>query len=387
MIIEKEGEEKGEEKGDPPPLPEESLRSTKKVRIQANGEEEGEGCKDTVADVIMEEQGASGGISYRNKLLNLDSKGRDRRDVEEVVITEADFQITREGDIPSIEFSKEVRDVLAKGMEKTLVIKLLGRSITYGDLLNRTQAIWQVKGFYQLVDVGGGFFFATFDLAEDYLKVLTGGPWVIFGLSFRYYHKSTLRAIGKLLGEVVKIDYRKETRGRGRYARIAILVDLQQPLVPWIKVDGKAYGVEYEEAAITTQAIKENIAGINERIIMVDGVGPVIDHRASSRGTSDLHVRVSTQQGRPKPKGGKPSPVKEYRKKAPSNGPGAQSPPQSATVSLAQSISSVAIKGDSVEGMNPSGVSPCSILPQDGCSTDPIVSNMALATIFATSYI
>ncbi|KAI9112897.1 hypothetical protein K1719_016011 [Acacia pycnantha] len=37
-----------------------------------------------------------------------------------------------------------------------------------------------------------------------------------------------------------------ENRGRGKYARIAVLIDLQQALVPWIKVDGKTYGVEYE---------------------------------------------------------------------------------------------------------------------------------------------
>ncbi|KAI9084414.1 hypothetical protein K1719_033604 [Acacia pycnantha] len=110
------------------------------------------------------------------------------------------------------------------------------------------------------------FYFASFDLEEDYSKALTGGPWMIFGayltvqpwsldfgpssfaiskvvawvrlprLSFRYYHKSTLRAIGTLLGGVVKIDYMMETRGRGKYACIAILIDLLKPLVPWIKV-------------------------------------------------------------------------------------------------------------------------------------------------------
>ncbi|KAI9070866.1 hypothetical protein K1719_047172 [Acacia pycnantha] len=46
------------------------------------------------------------------------------------------------------------------------------------------------------------------------------------------------------LGSVVKIDYSTETRGRGQYARIAVLLDLQQPLVPWIKVDGKGYGIQ-----------------------------------------------------------------------------------------------------------------------------------------------
>ncbi|KAI9072052.1 hypothetical protein K1719_045991 [Acacia pycnantha] len=137
-------------------------------------------------------EGGGGGTSYRNKLLNL-SDG---------------------------------------GMERTLVIKLLGRSVTYFDHLNRTRTLWRLKGSFQLIDGEGGFFFATFDLEEDYTKVLIGGPWMIFGaylivqpwtiafdprtaklsnavvwlrisgLSFRYYHKGTLRAIGRLLGEV-----------------------------------------------------------------------------------------------------------------------------------------------------------------------------------------
>ncbi|KAI9114162.1 hypothetical protein K1719_014812 [Acacia pycnantha] len=71
--------------------------------------------------------------------------------------------------------------------------------------------------------------------------------WVrLPGLSFRYYHKSTLRLIGALLGEVVKIDYKTESRGRGKYARMAVTIDLQKALVPSIKVNGKSYRVEYE---------------------------------------------------------------------------------------------------------------------------------------------
>ncbi|KAI9089782.1 hypothetical protein K1719_029075 [Acacia pycnantha] len=224
----------------------------------------------------MGERVSTGGPSYRNKLLNLGRNDQTSRGQMEVVVTEKDFLIGKDGEIPSIDFSKGVREALMKGMEKTLIIKLLGRTINYGELLKRTRSLWQPKESYQLVDMEGSFYFATFDLEEDYIKVLTGGPWMIFGayltvqpwsldfdprgtmiskvvawaripgLSFRYYHKSTLRAIGKLLGEVIKIDYMTESRWRGKYARIAVLMDLQQPLVPWIKVDGKSYGVEYE---------------------------------------------------------------------------------------------------------------------------------------------
>ncbi|KAI9084524.1 hypothetical protein K1719_033512 [Acacia pycnantha] len=265
-----------EEKTGAPPLLEESLRSTKKVRIREDGEVEGGHGELDDSDVVMKDEGVTGAISYRAKLLNLTQTGKKQQPTGEVVVTENDYLISRDGNIPVIEFSKEVRAVLVQGMEKTLIIKVLGRSIMSRDLLTRTQALWRLKGSYQLVDMEGGFFFASFDLEEDYTKVLTGGPWMVFGaylavqpwsidfdprttkvsnvvvwvripgLSFRYYHKSTLRAIGMLLGDVVKLDYTTETRGRGRYARIAVMVDLQNPLIPWIKVDGRTYGIEYE---------------------------------------------------------------------------------------------------------------------------------------------
>ncbi|KAI9111022.1 hypothetical protein K1719_017897 [Acacia pycnantha] len=263
----------------PPSLPTDSLRSTKKVRIRpegANGGLTGGLMEPDGTDVCMVETESSGAASYRNKLLNMNGGGGARPPKGELVVSEKDYRIDQEGEMPSIEFSLEVREALVKGMENTLVTKLLGRSITYGDLLRRTQILWHLKGSYQLIDMEGSFYFAIFDLEEDYIKVLTGGPWTVFGayltvqpwtvdfdpkttaistvaawvrvhgLSFRYYHKTTLRAIGKLLGEVVKIDYMTESKGRGRYARIAVLIDLQKPLVPWILVDGKTYGVDYD---------------------------------------------------------------------------------------------------------------------------------------------
>ncbi|KAI9111837.1 hypothetical protein K1719_017527 [Acacia pycnantha] len=204
-----------EEKSGASPLSEESLRSTKKVRIREDGEVGGGHGDLGGSDVVMADEGANGAVSYRAKLLNLTQTGKEQQTTGEVVVTEKDYLISRDGNMPVIEFSKEVRAVL-------------------------------VQGSYQLVDMEGGFYFASFDLEEDYMKVLTGGPWMVFGLSFRYYHKSTLRAIGKLLGDVVKLDYTTKTSGRGRYARIAVIVDLQNPLIPWIKVDGRTYGIEYE---------------------------------------------------------------------------------------------------------------------------------------------
>ncbi|KAI9120434.1 hypothetical protein K1719_007467 [Acacia pycnantha] len=94
--------------------------------------------------------------SYRSKLLNLDGGGTDLQSQKEVIdLNESDFQISKEGDIPAIAFSETVRVALSKGMERTLIIKALGRLITYYELKARIQALWQPKGSFGLVDMEG----------------------------------------------------------------------------------------------------------------------------------------------------------------------------------------------------------------------------------------
>ncbi|KAI9098368.1 hypothetical protein K1719_024993 [Acacia pycnantha] len=132
-------------------------------------------------EVSMEGQDQGAGGSYKSKLLNVTREEGSNRQSPKLVLSEGDYQVGRDGDIPSIEFSREVRDVMVKGMERTLVIKLLGRTITYRDLMARTQSLWQLRGSCQIVDMVQRFYLVTFDLEEDYTKVLTGGPWTIFG--------------------------------------------------------------------------------------------------------------------------------------------------------------------------------------------------------------
>ncbi|KAI9091991.1 hypothetical protein K1719_027926 [Acacia pycnantha] len=108
--------------------------------------------------------------SYKNMLVNQTSVGNGGQKQQEVVISESDFKIAKEGEIPSIEFSNAIRDLLAKGMEKSLIIKLLGRSITYHDLAKKNAALWRPRGSYKPVDMEGSFYCATFGLEEDYMK-------------------------------------------------------------------------------------------------------------------------------------------------------------------------------------------------------------------------
>ncbi|KAG8493210.1 hypothetical protein CXB51_010587 [Gossypium anomalum] len=96
---------------------------------------------------------------------------------------------------------------------------------------------------------------------EDYGKILTQGPWIIFGqyltvqpwtkdftplqpypslvmawirlpglLGFMYKRK-ILEAIGSRIGKVTKFDFKTDNRTRGRFARMVVFINLDKPLI------------------------------------------------------------------------------------------------------------------------------------------------------------
>ncbi|KAL4386583.1 hypothetical protein GQ457_09G011870 [Hibiscus cannabinus] len=127
-----------------------------------------------------------------------------------------------------------------------------------------------------LIDMDNEFYLVRFAEEDDYNMVLTEGPWVIYGsyltvqpwsrsfststghpsqiivwvrlpnLSYRYYTKSLFRHIAAAIGKVVRVDYNTAEGKRGRFARLAIVVDLEKPLVSGIIIDGHRQDIEYE---------------------------------------------------------------------------------------------------------------------------------------------
>ncbi|CAI0449510.1 unnamed protein product [Linum tenue] len=126
------------------------------------------------------------------------------------------------------------------------------------------------------MDLNNDTFLVTFGDEQDYLRALTGGPWVILDhylivhqwspnfrtdskphlsvvswvlfpeLPVHFYHREVLFALGNLVGITVKIEYHTKTLQRGKFARLVIELDMTKPLPTRVALDGFWQPIVYE---------------------------------------------------------------------------------------------------------------------------------------------
>ncbi|XP_050217298.1 uncharacterized protein LOC126668126 [Mercurialis annua] len=217
-------------------------------------------------------------MSFKDKVLQSDREraGSLAGDFEEFTVSDSDVVVYREGSMPSITFSNRVQEELSKQWKATVIVKLLGRSIGYRSLCNRLESMWNFTQGFDVIDLENDYFLVKLKSGGDVEAVLTGGPWVMLGhylsvqswspkfdcradriqkiqawirlpgMPIHYYNKKVLRYIGQMVGTVIKIDYCTESAERGKFARIAVELDLSLPLVAQFSLDGKIQMVEYE---------------------------------------------------------------------------------------------------------------------------------------------
>ncbi|KAL4278310.1 hypothetical protein GQ457_03G020200 [Hibiscus cannabinus] len=172
-------------------------------------------------------------------------------DFDEVVVLDEDCTVDQSGHYPTIRFSDMV-------------------------LLDRIYGLWHLRGELQLIDLENNYYLVRFEDERDYADVLINGPWTIFGsyltvqlwsrslstdekypsnivvwvrlpsLPYRYYCKALFRRIAHLVGRVIKVDYNTKAGERGKFARLAIMVDLKKPITSCIGIDNFVQKIEYE---------------------------------------------------------------------------------------------------------------------------------------------
>ncbi|KAI9079931.1 hypothetical protein K1719_038177 [Acacia pycnantha] len=188
--------------------------------------------------------------SLKETLLNLDSKGTDDEQ-DDITLKQGDVSIGLNGNIPTVDFVEHVKETLNRKMGMVVVIKLLGRKIGYRQLRTQFQNIWKPSGHFKLTDMDEDCFLVRFQDDLDYQNAILTGPvmgWIrLPKLPARYYHKSVIRSIGSVFGEVIRVDYNTDSGDRGKFARIVVVcIDLTKPLTSKILVDGELISVEYE---------------------------------------------------------------------------------------------------------------------------------------------
>lgn len=176
-------------------------------------------------------------------------------------------------------FSERVYDKLDLKWRCAVIIKLMGKPNSNNAIKFMADSLrrkWNLQGPWQIIDLPNDYFVVKFHLHEDMNTALCGGPWIIagqtlvvqqwkpefnptldeittmavwvriVGLPPRYYEDFTMRKIGHTLGSVVKVDTLTLAQARGQFGRLCVEINLKKPLMPYVEVEGIAYGVVYE---------------------------------------------------------------------------------------------------------------------------------------------
>ncbi|PPR91458.1 hypothetical protein GOBAR_AA29230 [Gossypium barbadense] len=134
-------------------------RNTKKVRFKVAG---GAPLGNMMVDTIPVRE-----VSWKEMLLGRNgfesSNGMSDGDI---VIEDGDILRSSINRIPTIDFSKLLRNIL---------------NIGYKVLYNRISSFWKPSQPFRLMDIENGYFLVRFQNRVDYDLALTQGPWTVFG--------------------------------------------------------------------------------------------------------------------------------------------------------------------------------------------------------------
>lgn len=136
-------------------------------------------------DVMVVESSSTPSLSWKDMLVEKDTFVQNNTRwpllVDNFSLTEQEVKKSFVDDVPSIDFSERVYQLLEKEMSTSVVLKMLGRNLGITTLHNRLYGIWRPSKPFQLMDIENGYFIAKFQSTDDYDKILSQGPWVIFG--------------------------------------------------------------------------------------------------------------------------------------------------------------------------------------------------------------
>ncbi|XP_013654546.1 uncharacterized protein LOC106359378 [Brassica napus] len=177
---------------------------------------------------------------------------------------------------PVITIGKDVLTAMNSLWKRCMIVKVLGRSVPLLNISKRLREMWKPAGSMHVMDLPRNFFMVRFELEEEYMNALSGGPWRAYGsylmvqawspdfdplrdeivttpvwvrlahLPVNFYHKTILMGIAKGLGRPIKVDLTTLKVERAKFARICVEVNLNKPLKGTVMINGERYCVSYE---------------------------------------------------------------------------------------------------------------------------------------------
>ncbi|KAK5777123.1 hypothetical protein PVK06_045089 [Gossypium arboreum] len=215
-------------------------RNTKKVRFK-------NGSGDSLANMVVDSSPASG-VSWKDKFLGGSASnsldGAANLDLE---FEDGDIRRSNLNGIPTIDFSDRITKILIKGMELTVVVKLLGHNIGYGALYKHITS--KPTQSFRLMDVANGYYFVRFQCKVDYDAALTQD---------RNGHDGEEIPIRPLSSETASATKRD------------VLPTVGEAFVPWM-VKGKEIRKGSGSVAVTAVNLSEGLSGC------VDECGPALN--------------------------------------------------------------------------------------------------------------
>ncbi|XP_016667281.1 uncharacterized protein [Gossypium hirsutum] len=163
----------------------------------------------------------------------------------------------------------------------------------------------------------------------DYDLALTQGPWIVFGhyltvqpwtvefdplkpfpsvvtarirfpgLPGFLYKKRILEKIGSLVGKVMKLDFKTDSGVRGQIARMAVSIDLKQPLTSQVSINGRIQRVEFE--ALPTEDAPVTVDKDTTPVTAVEAFGPwmVVQRKSRRNQAGKLNHQAKVAEGNP----------------------------------------------------------------------------------------
>ncbi|MBA0730341.1 hypothetical protein Golax_025577 [Gossypium laxum] len=176
------------------------------------------------------------GVSWRDKVLGrgVFGSGCD----EEFEFLEGDVMRSNVNGILTINFSERVQQILVKDMVTTVVVKFLDQNLSYTLLQNKIHNLSKPLQQFHLMDVENGYFLAFPSNTMVWVRL----P----GLSGYLYKRYILEEIESLIGKVTKLDFETDKGSRGKFARMAVYINLEKPSVSQILVNGVVHRVVFE---------------------------------------------------------------------------------------------------------------------------------------------